>query len=404
MKINMKIPTDRYWRRGDKYKMKMDGRKKKLCLVIFCVFFSMLICWINIIMDTGNSIEFIYDLDYSNEICETTFCLDEVIQKEVWGKVSFEPGTDNSVQIQLGNAIWPQSMLLQIGEGEGNFVIKEINYYWKNKLVYSINENELYDLANSERNYQIQMVWDDVDKYVTYFFLEDLADTNYKRIYFNENVLGHIYEQMDKILLIQIIGLFFITFSIAFILLKNMVPLLTSFAKYVSKLYFWSEKGKNVKKTYEELYFLRGLAIIGVVVCHQINFLHVSNWINCITIYSVSMLIFCAGITKSFSINNYVKKKNMSGEKYVWMSYTCNSLKSSVVSYSFCCIIYGIYYKLWNGYSFHELIVSIVEFGLSGPFYFMRYYIVLAVLAPMLYVMIRMVGKLGGGAKRFLAV
>ena len=159
-----------------------------------------------------------------------------------------------------------------------------------------------------------------------------------------------------------------------------------------------------MKKIYQELYFLRGLAIIGVVVCHQIHFLHNSNWVNCFTIYSVSMLIFCAGITKTFSINSYIKKKNLDREDYTWMSYTCNSLKPIVASYVFCCTAYGIYYKLWNGHSFHKLLVSIVEFGLSGPFYFMRYYIVLALLAPILYIIIRIIGRIGGGAKRFLSI
>lgn len=151
-----------------------------------------------------------------------------------------------------------------------------------------------------------------------------------------------------------------------------------------------------MKKTYDELYFLRGLAIIGVVVCHQIYFLHSSNWVNCFTIYSVPMLIFCAGITKIFSINRYIKKKNSNKENYTWMSYTYSSLKPIVVSYAFCCIIYGVYYKLWNGYSFHKLLVLIVEFNLSAPFYFMKYYIVLAILAPILYFAIRMIGKWGG--------
>lgn len=68
--------------------------------------------------------------------------------------------------------------------------------------------------------------------------------------------------------------------------------------------------GKSREKC-DELYFVCGLAIIGVVVCHQINFLHTSNWINCVTIFSVSALIFCAGITKAFSIETYVKEKFM---------------------------------------------------------------------------------------------
>ena len=92
-------------------------------------------------------------------------------------------------------------------------------------------------------------------------------------------------------------------------------------------------------RIYEELYLVRGLAIIGVVVCHQINFLHTSNWINCFTIFSVSALIFCAGITKEFSLRTYVVKKNLKNQPYNWVGYTFTRLKSILISYSICCVV-----------------------------------------------------------------
>lgn len=153
-------------------------------------------------------------------------------------------------------------------------------------------------------------------------------------------------------------------------------------------------------KKYDELYMIRGLAIIGVVVCHQIGFLHASNWINCFTIYAVPSLILCMGITKALSLKNYVKKQNIAGEQYDWVQYTVNSFKSILISYGFCCIVYGVYYQLWNGSSFHELLVAIMECGLSGPFYFMRYYIVLTILAPVLYMFIVMIENPRGGGQK----
>lgn len=252
--------------------MKIRGKKKKnLCLVILCSIFSMLICGKNIAVSSGKSIEFVYDLDYDKGICKAVFCLDEVIQKEMWGEVFLEQGTDNSAKIELGNAEWPQSMLLQLGEGEGDLVIKFINYYWNDKVIYSINKNELCDLANSERNYQVRTVWDNVDKCVTYFLFEDLADTNLKRIYFNENVLVNIYKRMDKIFLIQVIGSIFITFSIAFILLKIILLLLTRYAGNVSKLYFWLIKDADIKSKYAIMGMMTML-FIGVQIFMLVRF------------------------------------------------------------------------------------------------------------------------------------
>lgn len=133
------------------------------------------------------------------------------------------------------------------------------------------------------------------------------------------------------------------------------------------------------------------MAIIGVVVCHQINFLHTSNWINCFTIYAVPLLILCAGITKSFSIKKYILAQKKGNLKYDWTRYTIKSLKSICLSYLLCCMVYGVYYGTWDGVSIKELLDVTISFRLSPPFYFLEYYIMLSILAPFLYFIVSII-------------
>ncbi|WP_242843357.1 acyltransferase family protein [Kineothrix alysoides] len=131
------------------------------------------------------------------------------------------------------------------------------------------------------------------------------------------------------------------------------------------------------------------MAIIGVVVCHQIAFLHHSDWINFLTIYSVPMLILCMGITKAFSIERYINK---TGGRELF-SYTFKSMQPALLSYVVCCMVCGVYYQKWNGWSFIELGQLIFKFDVVGPFYFMEYYIILSILSPYLFLLWKMAEK-----------
>lgn len=70
---------------------------------------------------------------------------------------------------------------------------------------------------------------------------------------------------------------------------------------------------KNDNNHYEWLYNIRGMAIMAVVVCHQQHFLHDAEWIQMISLYSVSTFIFCMGLTKGVVL----KKNRLYKENYL---------------------------------------------------------------------------------------
>lgn len=51
------------------------------------------------------------------------------------------------------------------------------------------------------------------------------------------------------------------------------------------------------------IYQIRGLTIVAVVLCHQQGLLHTSEEIQCLTLYSVSTLIFLMGCTEALWLN-----------------------------------------------------------------------------------------------------
>lgn len=64
----------------------------------------------------------------------------------------------------------------------------------------------------------------------------------------------------------------------------------------------WKTKTSQSKHI-EWLYQIRGLAIVAVVVCHQQGLLHSSEEIQCLTLYSVTTLVFLMGCTRSLWFN-----------------------------------------------------------------------------------------------------
>lgn len=91
------------------------------------------------------------------------------------------------------------------------------------------------------------------------------------------------------------------------------------------------------------IYFLRGLGIGAVVVCHQQNLLHSSDVIQALTLYSVTSLVFLMGVTKTYSIQSFIlKRRNEKILTYYFSSVTPILLSYFVASFCYCTVLKGI--------------------------------------------------------------
>ena len=130
------------------------------------------------------------------------------------------------------------------------------------------------------------------------------------------------------------------------------------------------------------IYCIRGLAIIAVVVCHQQGVLHESEYIQLVSLYSVTTLVFLMGLTKALSIRSHSQEigRSIAG-------YTVRSMVPVLLAYAFANSVY--LYIAIGRVDLVECWHTMLTFSTSGPFYYIRYYIILSVLAPLLYTLSR---------------
>lgn len=143
----------------------------------------------------------------------------------------------------------------------------------------------------------------------------------------------------------------------------------------------------NQKK--EWIYQMRGMAILAVVVCHQQGFLHQSEWIQLFTLYSVSMLILCAGITRAYSLQKYKFSADISGGL---MRYIIKALCPLLCAYTASAIMMMI----WNGENcsdYLNVINGLLSFNAAGPYYFLKYYIALTILSPVPFLFVKIIKR-----------
>lgn len=123
---------------------------------------------------------------------------------------------------------------------------------------------------------------------------------------------------------------------------------------------------------------LRGGAILAVVICHQKDILHSSEYIQCLTLYSVTSLIFLMGITKGLALKKFWQRNNLS-----ILNYTFQSMKSTILSYVLASVILDI---SLNGVTDNFLILNhLLNFNAAAPFYFIGLFIKLSLWAPLIY-------------------
>lgn len=134
------------------------------------------------------------------------------------------------------------------------------------------------------------------------------------------------------------------------------------------------------------IYQIRGLAIIAVVICHQQHLLHESEIIQLFSLYSVTALIFLMGVTKSISLKSHFHQSDSQ------MSILMYSLKAMVPT--LCAYMVASFFYTYDpevGIDLNTLLASSLSFSACVPFYFVKYYILLSLWAPLLYAAIKFI-------------
>ena len=124
---------------------------------------------------------------------------------------------------------------------------------------------------------------------------------------------------------------------------------------------------------------MRGMAIIAVVVCHQMNFLHSSETVQCLTLYSVTSLIFLMGLTKGFSLSRFIKSRN---KDETFLQYTIKSLLPVLSAYF---VASYIILRKANIGDNQQLMISLLNYSADSPFYYVQHIIRLSVFAPVIF-------------------
>lgn len=130
-----------------------------------------------------------------------------------------------------------------------------------------------------------------------------------------------------------------------------------------------------MKRHLEWIDFLKGLAIIAVILDHLFNVIYYSPEAHLFTIFSVTLFIFLSGVTSVISLSR--------NNKGLW-EYQKRRLTGVLVPYIVATIIYSVvnqnYRFIWN--VFWD---NLVWFKASPPFYFILFFSQLIVVAPYLY-------------------
>lgn len=127
--------------------------------------------------------------------------------------------------------------------------------------------------------------------------------------------------------------------------------------------------------------YLRGIAIIAVVICHQQGILHTSEYIQMLTLYSVTTFVFLMGYTNALSQKKHRNIISSSG----CLRYNLNKIKPVLCTYFMATVVYSVKDGAFTGTQFEELFSRLFSFSVAPPLYFVRYYIIFTLLSPVLF-------------------
>jgi len=148
----------------------------------------------------------------------------------------------------------------------------------------------------------------------------------------------------------------------------------------------------EVNKAIDWIYQIRAFGIFAVVVCHMQGILHSSEWVQMFTLYSVTSLVFLMGCTKYLSLN---KSFSVLGDAQLCVPDSASELAIRNIVKSICkvmpeyvivCIVNLGGLSDWN-----TLFTEVLTF--DGPTYFIKHFIVLTIIAPLLYMIIIFISR-----------
>ncbi len=150
----------------------------------------------------------------------------------------------------------------------------------------------------------------------------------------------------------------------------------------------YREESSQMTGKKDWLYQTRALAIMAVVVFHQIGILHESQWVQSTCIFHVTALVFLMGITSSF----WLKSKNRFKGKEIFLE-TLHKMLPLIGSYIVATYAYDVFVHdrmrgLWD---YNALLKDLLSFASAPPFYFLEYYFAFTLLAPVVFVLIKTV-------------
>lgn len=138
----------------------------------------------------------------------------------------------------------------------------------------------------------------------------------------------------------------------------------------------------NKAEYFKWIDFLKGLAIIAVVLDHMCGILYIDYRIQLMSFYSVTLFIILAGITSYISMD---KKRIINYD----FGYVLKRLKSVLVKYIIATIIITTYSMRF--FDLKVVLDKIINFTASGPFYFIVFFCQLIVVSPILYLFLKKV-------------
>ena len=141
------------------------------------------------------------------------------------------------------------------------------------------------------------------------------------------------------------------------------------------------------------IYQIRGLAIIAVVTEHQMGSTHHSETIQLFTLFCVTTLVYLMGVTKALSLKERIQKDIFSDGilRYSIKSMLPVLCSFIVATFLYLCTCSGTGWIPGGTSPYSTVLTSALDFNASGPFYFIRYYILLSLWAPCLYAAIKRV-------------
>lgn len=323
-------------------------------------------------------------------------CLNEIIQQEEWTGAEFKTGEENEEDIEIAEHDSFESITFRFIHNDKTnpaIIFRAIRFKSKDETVCEFKGKEMERLFANAENYNFKYEYDDESEEMK-LQMKDWDEVMYCRI--NEQDIDRINNQYldwkDKKLSeietqmqlrnVQITILISVVLFWLIVLGKSIgLPVKKCF------LSFFTYGSSNEKMHYDWIYLMRGMAIIGVVVCHQLHYLHDTEYIQMFSLYSVPIFVLCMGITKALSINTFINTNERN-----WLRYTVRSLKSILGTYIFATVCYLAMNAEFN---YWKTLQALFNFSATAPFYFVELVIVFSIYAPFLFTVLKWIEKAG---------